>query len=71
MDDIVVLRRSFVALEKDDEILRLGQDSLGGDGDTIAFTICVTSITNSVAGTKKASMVTDTLAAASLTREMF
>ena len=71
MDDIVVLRRSFVALEKDDEILRLGQDSLGGDGDTIAFTIHVTSITNSIAGTRKASMVTDTLAVAPLTGEMF
>ena len=71
MDDIVVLRRSFVALQKDDEILRLGQDPLGGDGDTIAFTIRVTSITNSIAGAMKASMVTDTLAAASLTREMF
>ena len=61
-DDVLVLGSPLVALEKDDDVLRIGQDPLAGDSHPIALAVIVGFSTNSIAQALNGSSFADTFA---------
>ena len=71
LDDVLVLGSPLMTLEKNDDVLWMGQDPLTGDGHSVALAVIVGFSTNSLTQTGNASSFTDTFAGTPLRSKMF
>ena len=71
LDDVLVLGSLLVALEKDDDVLRIRQNPLAGDGLPIALAVMIGFITNSITQAGNGSSIADTFAETPLGGKMF